>query len=260
MGPYWKSQMNLLVSALTKSVAALMVIGATTAHASEIKVMASAAVKEVVLDLIPPFEQSSRHKITTIWAGTEAITKRISGGEVVDIVLIAAPNIDKLISEGRLVAGSRADVAKSGIGVAVRAGLPKPDISSGEAVKKAVLAAKSVAYSSGPSGFYLAELFKRMGIADQIKDKVKQTPSGVQVGEVVARGEADLGFQQVSELVHLKGIDYLGPLPADIQHITVFSAGLHTAATAPDAAKALIKFLTGPEAAPIIRKSGMEPG
>ncbi len=260
MGPYWKSQMNLLVSALTKSVAALMVIGATTAHASEIKVMASAAVKEVVLDLIPPFEQSSRHKITTIWAGTEAITKRISGGEVVDIVLIAAPNIDKLISEGRLVAGSRADVAKSGIGVAVRAGLPKPDISSGEAVKKAVLAAKSVAYSSGPSGFYLAELFKRMGIADQIKDKVKQTPSGVQVGEVVARGEADLGFQQVSELVHLKGIDYLGPLPADIQHITVFSAGLHPAATAPGAAKALIKFLTGPEAAPIIRKSGMEPG
>jgi molybdate transport system substrate-binding protein len=237
-----------------------MVIGTTTAHASEIQVMASLAVKEVVLELIPAFEQSSDHKVTMIWAGTEAITKRISGGEVVDIVLIAAPNIEKLISEGRLVAGSRADVAKSGIGVAVRAGLPKPDISSGEAVKQAVLAATSVAYSSGPSGFYLADLFKKMGIADQIKDKVKQTPSGVQVGEVVARGEADLGFQQVSELLHLKGIDYLGPLPADIQHITVFSAGLHTAATAPDAAKALIKFLTGPEAGPIVRKSGMEPG
>ncbi len=237
-----------------------MVIGTTTAHAAEIKVIASVAVKEVVLDLIPAFEKSSGHKVATIWSGTEAITKRISGGEVVDIVLIAAPNIDKLITEGRLVAGSRADVAKSGIGVAVRAGLPRPDISSGEAVKKAVLAAKSVAFSSGPSGFYLADLFKKMGIADQIKDKVKQTPSGVQVGEVVARGEADLGFQQVSELLHLKGIDYLGPLPADIQQITVFSAGLHTAATAPDAAKALIKFLTGPEATPIIKKSGMEPG
>ena len=249
-----------IVSALTKFVAAAMVIGTTTAHAAEIKVIASAAVKEVVLDLIPAFEMSSGHKVTTIWAGTEAITKRISGGEVVDIVLIAAPNIDKLISEGRLVAGSRADVAKSGIGVVVRAGLPKPDISSGEAVKKAVLAAKSVAYSSGPSGFYLADLFKKMGIADQIKDKVKQTPSGVQVGEVVARGEADLGFQQVSELLHLKGIHYLGPLPADIQHITVFSAGLHTAAPAPDAAKALVKFLTAPEAGPIIRKTGMEPG
>jgi len=123
-----------------------------------------------------------------------------------------------------------------------------------------VLAAKSVAYSSGPSGFYLADLFKRMGIAEQIKDKVKQTPSGVQVGEVVARGEADLGFQQVSELLHLKGIQYLGPLPADIQHITVFSAGLHSAAPEPDAAKALVRFLTAPEAGPIIRKTGMEPG
>ena len=252
--------MNSIVSALTKSVAAVMVIATSTAHASEIKVIASAAVKEVVLDLIPAFEMSSGHKVTTIWAGTEAITKRISGAEVVDIVLIVAPNIDKLVSEGRLVAGSRADVAKSGIGVAVRAGQPRPDISSGEAVKKAVLAAKSVAYSSGPSGFYLADLFKKMGIAEQIKDKVKQTPSGVQVGTVVARGEAEIGFQQVSELLHLKGIEYLGPLPADIQHITVFSAGLHTAATAPEAAKALIKFLTRPEAGPIIRKSGMEPG
>jgi len=237
-----------------------MLIGATTAHAAEIKVIAAAAVKEVVFELIPAFEKASGHKVTTIWAGTEAITKRISGGEVVDIVLIAAPNIDKLIAEGKLVAGSRADVAKSGIGVAVRAGLPKPDISSGEAVKNAVLAAKSVAYSSGPSGFYLADLFKKMGIAGQIKDKLKQTPSGVQVGEVVARGEADLGFQQVSELLHLKGIHYLGPLPADIQHTTVFSAGLHTAAPAPDAAKALMKFLTAPEAAPVIRRSGMEPG
>ena len=260
MGPHRTSQMNSFVAALIKGVAAVMVMGATTAHAAEIKVIASAAVKEVVLGLIPAFEKSRGQKVTTIWAGTEAITKRISGGEVVDVVLIAAPNIDQLISEGRLVAGSRADVAKSCIGVAVRAGLPKPDISSGEALKKAVLAAKSVAYSSGPSGYYLADLFKKMGIADQIKDKVKQTPSGVQVGEVVARGEADLGFQQVSELLHRKGIDYLGPLPAEIQHITVFSAGLHSAATAPDAAKALITFLTGPEAGPIIRKSGKEPG
>jgi molybdate transport system substrate-binding protein len=260
MGPYWKSRMRSFVAALTKAVAAAMVIGTSTAYADEIKVIASAAVKEFVLDLVPAFEKSSGHKVTTIWGGTEAITKRISGGEVVDIVLIAAPNIQKLISEGRLVAGSRADVAKSGIGVAVRAGLPQPDISSGEAVKKAVLAAKSIAYSSGPSGFYIDSLFNKMGIADQIKDKVKQTPSGVQVGEVVARGEADLGFQQVSELLHLKGIHHLGPLPADIEHLTVFSAGLHTAGTAPEAAKALMKFLTGPEAGPIIRKGGMEPG
>lgn len=252
--------MKSLTSALMKFACAGAVFGATTAHAAEIKVVASAAVKHVVLELVPAFEKSSGHKVTIAWAGTEAITKRVSDGEMADIVLIAAPNIDKLISEGKLVAGSRADVAKSGIGVAVRAGLPKPDISSGEAVKKAVLAAKSVAYSSGPSGFYLSDLFKKMGIADQIKDKVKQTPSGVQVGDVVARGEADLGFQQVSELLHLKGIQYLGPLPPDIQHTTVFSAGLHTAAKVTDAAKALVKFLTAPEAAPIIRKHGMEPG
>ena len=252
--------MQSIVSALAKFVAAAMVIGMNTAHAAEIKVIAANAVKEAYLDLVRSFEKSSGHKVTTIWAGTESITKRISGGEVVDIVIIAAPNIDKLILEGKLVAGSRADVAKSGVGVAVRAGLPKPDVSSSEAVKKAVLAAKSVAYSSGPSGFYIADLFKKMGIADQIKEKVKQTPSGVQVGELVARGEADLGFQQVGELLHMKGIDYLGPLPADIQQITVYSAGLHAAATAPDAAKALVKFLTAPEAAPIITKTGMEPG
>lgn len=260
MAPYCKARMNSIVSVLIMSVAAVMMIGTSIAHAFEIKVIGSVAVKEVILELIPAFEKSSGHKVTTIWDGTEAITKRISAGEAVDVVLIAAPNIDKLISEGRLVAGSRADVARSGIGIAVRAGLPKPDISSGEAVKKAVLSAKSVAYSSGPSGFYLVDLFKKMGIADQIKDKVKQTPSGVQVGEIVARGEADLGFQQVSELLHLKGIDYLGPLPADIQYITVFSAGLHAAATAPDAAKSLIKFLTGPEAGSTVRKNGMEPG
>ena len=240
--------------------AAAIVIGPTMAPAAEVKLVGSAAVKEVVVDLVPAFEKASGHKVIIVWSGTEAITKRIGGGEVFDIVVVAAPNIDKLIAEGKLAAGSRVDVAKSGIGVAVRAGQAKPDISSGEAVKNAVLAAKSVAYSSGPSGFYLADLFKRMGIAEQIKYKVKQTPSGVQVGEVVARGEADLGFQQVSELLHLKGIEYLGPLPADIQHITVFSAGLHLAAPEPAAARMLMRFFTAPEAGPIIRKAGMEPG
>lgn len=248
------------VSVVASCMAAAAMIWASTAQAAEIKLIASAAVKEAVLDLVPAFEKASGHKVTTVWAGTEAIAKRVGGGEIVDIVLIAAPNIDKLIAEGELVAGSRADVAKSGIGVAVRAGLPRPDISSGEAIKNAVLAARSVAYSSGPSGFYLADLFKKMGIAEQIKDKVQQTPSGVQVGELVARGVADLGFQQVSELLHLQGIQYLGPLPPGIQHVTIFSAGLHRAAPEPAAAKALVKFLTAPEAGPFISKSGMEPG
>ena len=252
--------MRLRASLLAGFVAAAMVIGMNTADAAEVKMMAANALKEPFLELVTAFEKSSGHRVFTIWGGTEGLAKRVSDGEVIDIVIIAAPNIDKLILEGKLVAGSRADFTRSSIGVAVRSGLPKPDISSGEAVKRAVLAAKSVAYSSGPSGFYLADLFKKMAIADQIKDKVKQPASGVQVGELVARGEADLGFQMVSELMHVKGIDYLGPLPADIQNITVYSAGLHTAAPAPDAAKALVKFLTAPEADPIIKKSGMEPG
>jgi molybdate transport system substrate-binding protein len=239
---------------------ALAALAPAGALGAEVKVIASNAAKEAVLDLIPAFEKSSGHKVTMFWAGTEAITKRISGGEVVDVVLIAAPNIDKLISEKKLVTGSRTNIAKSGIGVAVRAGLPKPDISSGDAVNKSVLDAKSVAYSSGPSGFYMAELFKKMGIAEQITDKVKQTPSGVQVGEVVARGDADLGFQQISELLHVKGIHYLGPLPPDIQHLTIWSTGIHSAAPSPDAARALVEYLSGPEAGASIRKAGMEPG
>jgi len=250
---------QLRASLLATFAAAVVVIGVNTACAAEVKVMAANAVKGPFLELVAAFEKSSGHRVTAIWGGTEGVTKRISGGEVVDIVIIAAPNIDKLISEGKLVAGSRADFAKSGVGIAVRTGLPRPDISSAEAVKRAVLAARSVAYSSGPSGFYIADLFKRMGIADQIKDKVKQPASGVQVGELVARGEADLGFQQVSELLHVKGIDFLGPLPADIQNITVYSAGLHTAAPAPEAAKALVKFITAPEAGLAIRKAGLEP-
>ena len=233
--------------------------GVNVAQAIELKVMAASAVKEAYLELVSDFENSSGNKVITIWGGTEGLAKRISGGEVIDIVIIAAPNIDKLIMEGKLVAGSRADIAKSGVGIALRTGLPKPDISSAEAVKRAVLAATSVAYSTGPSGFYIADLFKKMGITDQIKDKVRQPASGAPLGELVARGEADLGFEQISNLLHVKGIDYLGPLPPEIQNITIYSAGVHARAPAPDAARALVKFLTAPEAGPIIKKIGMEP-
>jgi molybdate transport system substrate-binding protein len=235
-------------------------IGIDATQAADVKVMAANAVKEPFLELVASFEKSSGHRVTAVWSGTAGVTKRISGGEVVDVVIVGAANIDQLIQEGKLVAGSRVDFAKSGVGIAVREGLPKPDISSAEAVKKAVLEAKSVAYSSGPSGLYIAELFKRMGIAEQVKNKLKLPPSNVLVGEVLARGEADLGFQQVSDLLHVKGIVYVGPLPAEIQNITVYAAGLHTAAPESEAAKALVKFLTAPEARPVITKAGMDPG
>ena len=143
---------------------------------------------------------------------------------------------------------------------AVRAGAPKPDISSSEALKKTLLAAKSIGYSTGPSGVYVMSLLERMGIADQVKSKLKQTPSGVRIGTIIANGEAEIGFQQISELIHEPGVDYLGPLPAEVQNITIYSAGIHSGAKQPEAAKELVKALTGPVAAPVIKKHGMEPG
>jgi len=238
-------------------IVAAMVMTMNSARADEIRLIASAGVRELLQDLIPQFERSRGHTVRPQWGGNADILKRITGGEGFDLVIMAAENIDKLIAAGK-VSGRRTDVAKSGVGVAVREGLPKPDISSAEAVRQAVLAAKSVAYSSGPSGIYIAELFKRMGLADQIKDKVKQTPSGVQVGDVMARGEADLGFQQVSELIHVKGTTYVGPLPPEIQLMTTFSAG-RAAAESNAASQALVEFLTTPNAAEAIRKAGMEP-
>jgi molybdate transport system substrate-binding protein len=233
---------------------------AAMAAAAEVKVLASNALKEAYLELVPAFERTSEHKVTTTWAGTNDIKKRMAAGESYDLVIMAGPSLDELIQQGKIVAGSRVDLAKSGVGVAVRAGAPKPDISSGEAVKRALLAAKSIAHSSGPSGVYLAELFQRLGIADEIKPKIKQTTPGLPVGEVIARGDAEIGFQQVSELLPIAGIDYVGPLPPDIQHVTVFSGGIHTGAKEPDAAKALVKFITAPAAVPVIKKKGMEPG
>ena len=232
----------------------------SSADAAEIKVMCTPAFKEAYSELAPAFERSSGQKLVTIWAGTGEIMKRIGGGETVDLVILPAAMIEDLTKQGRLVAGSSTALAKSGVGIAVRAGAPKIDISSGEALKRGLLAAKSIAYSSGPSGVYLAGVFQKWGIADQIKSKITQVPGGTPVGDVVARGEAEIGFQQVSELLPIKGIDFLGPLPADIQETTVFAAGLHTAASGPDAAKALVRYLTAPDAAAAIKKAGMQAG
>ena len=224
----------------------------------EIKVMASAAFKEAYLELVPEFERSTGHKVVTLWVPSVQMMSRLKGGETVDLVIMSAASLAELIEHGMIDPGNRFDLAKSGVGVAVKAGASRPDISSGEALKRAVLAAKSIVYSTGPSGIYLAGLFQRMGIADQIRHKIKQV-QGEPAGASVARGEAEIGFQQVSELLPVPGIDLIGPLPADVQQITVFSAGLHVAARQPDAARALVSFLTAPAAAPVIRTKGMEP-
>jgi molybdate transport system substrate-binding protein len=246
------------------AVAAIVLCGAAVmvgrARAAEIRVLATPGVREIYNELVPQFERASGHKVTSEWAGTVDVTKRIGGGETVDLVIMARNSLDELTRQGRIVAASRVNVAKSGMGVAVRAGAQKPDIASGDAVKALMLSAQSIAYSSGPSGVYLERLVQRMGIADAIKAKMKQIPPGGAVGEWVARGDAEIGFHQVSELIPVKGIDIVGPLPPDIQEMTVFAAGVHANASQADAAAALAAWLAAPEAAAVIRKHGLEPG
>ena len=231
----------------------------TPAHAAEIKVLSTQAVEGAYRELVLQFEKASGHKVITTFTGTLDAQKRIAAGEAYDLLIMAGPAIDDLIKSGKVVPGSRVDLASSGVGVAVRAGAPKPDIRSTEALKKALLAAKSIGYSTGPSGVYLTELFRRLGIADQIKSKLKQTPTGVFVGSLITSGEAEIGFQQVSELAHYPGIDYVGPLPADIQNVTVFSSGMQTGAKSVDAARAWVAFLTSPAAAAVFKSKSMVP-
>ena len=238
--------------------AAVMLAG--IANAAEIKVIGSPGTRAPYTLLVPGFEKATGHKVTTMWGGVNAVAKRVADGEVADVVMLPAAQIDDLIKLGKLIADSRVNVATSGIGVAIRAGAPKIDASSSEGIRKALLAAKAIAYSAGPSGVHMARLIANWGLTDQLKAKIVPPIPDVPIGEVVARGDADIGFQQVSELLPVTGIDYLGPLPADIQEVTVFSAGVHKAASQADAGRALLKFLTAPEAAAIIRKTGMEPG
>lgn len=223
---------------------------------ANIKVMASAAFREAYLELLPEFERASGHRVTNTWVPSVQMMNRLKGGETTDIVILSDASLEELAQAG--IVAERFPLAKSGIGVAVRAGAPRPDISSGDGIRRAALAARSIVYSTGPSGIYLRQLFERMGIADEIKAKVRQV-QGEPAGAVVARGEAEIGFQQMSELLPVAGIDVVGPLPPDIQEITIFSAGLHARAPQPAAARALIAWLKAPAAAPVIRKKGMEP-
>ncbi len=238
--------------------AALLLPGLT--RAEEIRVLSTQATQEAYLELVAQFERASGHKVTTSFTGTLNVQKRLADGEPCDMIIMAGPAIDEQIKLGRAVAGSRVDFAKSGTGLAVRKGAAKPDISSPDALKRTLLAAKSIGYTTGPSGLYMLSVFEKMGITDQVKGKLKQTPSGVFVGTLIASGDAEIGFQQISELVHFAGIDYVGPLPGDLQRMTVFSAGIHSGAKQADAAKALVKFIAAPSAAPILRKHGLEPG
>src|SRR5262245_12339419 len=242
---------------------ALLICPRAPAAADEIHVLSSGATSPAYLELIPLFERQTGHKLVTdavsTGLGASAIPARIRRGEPGDVVLTAAATLDDLIKEGRVVARSRADLARSSIGMAVRKGANKPDISTVDMLKRTLLDAKSVAYSTSVSGLYLVnELFPRLGIADAIAKKSRRAENEP-VGEVVARGEAEIGFQQISELLAVKGVDYVGPLPGDAQRTTVFAAGVLTASRHPEAARAFITFLQTPDAVRVMNKSGLEP-
>lgn len=227
--------------------------------ASPIRIISSMATKQVLADLIALYQQAHPDTVIELESvgGVDA-AKRVQAGEAFDIVALASNALDQLTADGKVVAGSQVDVVRSGVALAVRSGAPHPDIGSEAAVKQAVLDARTLGYSTGPSGVQLASLFERWGIAEQIKGRIVTAPPGVPVGSLVAKGEVELGFQQLSELMSLEGIDVLGPLPAEIQIITTFSAGLATTSTQPDAVRALLAFLVSPATEPTKQRNGME--
>jgi len=235
-----------------------------TASAAEVRVMISGGLTAAYNALVPDFERATGHKVITAYGpsmGTtaNAIPVRLERGEPADVLIMVGYALDGLIWQGKVVTDSRVELVKSPIGIAVKSGAPKPDISSPDAVKRALLAAKSIAYSDSASGVYVStEMFEKLGIADAMKDKARKIPA-TPVGEIVASGEAEIGFQQISELKPVAGIDIVGPLPDALQKITVFSAGIATVSKEPDAGRALIKFLASPAVRETLVKSGLEP-
>lgn len=217
------------------------------------------ATRAVLAELVDAFQQRSGQRVAIEAVGGVDAARRVQAGEAFDVVFLAADAIDKLIASGQVLPGSRVDLVRSGVAVAVRAGARKPDISTEDAVRAAVLGARSISYSTGPSGVALAKLFERWGIADEIKGRIVQAPPGVPVGSLVAKGEVELGFQQLSELMHLEGIAVLGPLPDAIQIITTFSAGVCAGSQRAAAVRAMLADMNTREAAEVKRRHGMEP-
>jgi molybdate transport system substrate-binding protein len=209
------------------------------------------------------FEEQTGHKLAITYGTTGSIVKRIMGGEAADLVIATAPAVQNLVKSGKAIPGSNLSIASTGIGIAVRAGTPKPDVSSVETFKNSLLAAMSVAYSDpadgAASGIHFAKVLQRLGIADQMKPKSKLVGGGGNVGEVVAKGKAEIAVQMTSELLPVAGITYVGPLPAELQDMTIFAAGICTNTTQRDAAKALIEFLSSPAMEPKLKATGLEP-
>src|SRR5262245_18520087 len=251
------------MQSLLITLAGVIMLGTFTssAGAAEVKVLTAGAFKRVLVTMLPEFERSG-HKVSLQNETVGALTKRIEAGEIFDFAVLTPAALDALSAKNKIVAGSSTKLARVGVGVVVKEDAAKPDIASVAAFKQALLAAKSVAYidpaAGGSSGIYVAGLLEKLGIAAEVKPKAKLIPGGA-VAEHVAKGEAELGIHQISEILPVKGVTLVGPLPAEIQNYTVYAAGLGAQAKEGDAAKALLKTLTSPAAAEVLKSKGMEP-
>jgi molybdate transport system substrate-binding protein len=257
--------MRVMRRALLGWVAAgLLALAPAGLTAAEVRVMISGGFFEPFRQMVPQFEQASGHRVVIIQGASmgnapDAIPVRLGRGEAADVLILAAPALDQLIAAGHGAPGSRVDLVRSLIGMAVRSGAPRPDISTEESFIRALREARSIAYSASASGTYFAQtLIPRLGLADEILPKARRILSE-RVGTVVARGDAELGLQQVSELLPIPGIDFIGVLPPSLQQETIFSAGIAARAQETQAARALIAFMAGPEAVDAIRRAGLEP-
>ncbi|MGQ2922991.1 MAG: substrate-binding domain-containing protein [Hydrogenophaga sp.] len=235
----------------------------TTETNPTLRGISSMATRQVLADLGAAFEQRTGCRVAIESVGGVDAARRVAAGEAFDVVILASDAIDRLIAAGHLRAGSRVDLVRSGVAIAVRAGAPVPDVSSEAALQQAVRNARSISYSTGPSGVALAQLFERWGMADEVRGRTVKAPPGVPVGTLVARGDVALGFQQLSELIHVEGITLVGGMPAGVEILTVFSAGLPVglAEGSPQAARVrdLLNFMTSPDAEAAKRRQGMDP-
>ena len=236
---------------------------ASPMHAAEIKVLSSNATKTLLEDIGPMFERASGHKVTLGFGTSQQVAKRVEGGEPVDLVVITPEAIDQLTRQGKLVEGSRIEIARSLVGIAVKRGAPSPDIGTPDALKRTLLAVKSVTFSDpatgATSGVHTAKMFERLGIAAEMKPKYV-LGDGNSTGPIVARGDAEMAIQQISALIPYSGVDVVGPLPAELQLVTILSAGVGAAGQSPAAVQELIRFFRTPEAAAVIKAKGLEPG
>ncbi|HEY2257083.1 MAG TPA: substrate-binding domain-containing protein [Variovorax sp.] len=226
---------------------------------ADITGISSMATRQVLAELAADWQQRSGTAVAIESVGGVDAARRVQAGEAFDVVFLAADAIDKLIAAERVLPGSKVDLVRSGVAVAVQAGAARPDIGTEAALRQAVLDARSIGYSTGPSGVALTRLFERWGIAGQIHSRIVQAPAGVPVGALVARGEVALGFQQLSELMHLEGIDVVGPLPDAVQITTIFSAGICTSSQRLGQVREMLEFMAAPESAPAKQRHGMAP-